>query len=150
MNSTVMPIAVSVALMIPFIAYQVFYLILLMKLFSVIKTEFSIQKPWTVWLTLIPILRNLWWYYLIYKAKVGTEKTLSFYQSPDKSTAGFYWFFISIILFFATGLLKKQPYILITIFFIAFICYIIHGIKVFKARKIILKAKENSSSNKLN
>ena len=144
-KTNILPAIISLAILIPLIAYQIYYLILLKRLFETIKSEFSIKKPWTVWLTLIPILGNLWWYYLIFKAKKGTENTLSYFNSQEKSNAGFYWFIIGIILLFATGFLNNHPILLVLSFIIGFTSYIIHGVKVYKARKLILKTMEDAS-----
>ena len=125
---------------------QIFYIIALKKLFDTIKTEFSLKKTWTVWLAFIPILGNIWIFYLVFQAKTGTEKTLSFYKSQKKSNSGFYWFFISIFFGYLIFFLTEFPDLLILSIFMQGICFIIHVIKVFYARKLILKAMHNFSN----
>jgi hypothetical protein len=146
-------IAIIIATIISLFAIQIIYFILLKKLFETIKTEFSIKKPWTVWLSLIPALGSIWFFYLIFKAKTGTEKTLSFYKSQEKSNAGFYWFLASFILSYSSLLSTSSSFQIVVKYqyififgIISSICYIIHIIKLISARKLILKAKQNYSN----
>ena len=128
-----------------FVVFGIFYIIILIKLFQAIKKEFSIAYPWTVWLTMIPILGPIWWLYLIYKAKVGTENTLSYYNSDKKSNAGFYWFLISTVFYLLFLYFKNNPsYFSLTLALLFISTFLVHCYKIYQAKKLILIAIQNA------
>jgi cobalamin synthase len=128
-----------------FIVLGAFYITILINLFQIIKKEYSIPYPWTVWFTMIPILGPIWWFYLIFKAKSGTEKTLSFYNSNKKSNAGFYWFLISAIFYLIFLYINNNlSYLTLILVFIFTITFSVHFYKVYQAKKLILLAIQNA------